>query len=106
MNSRRGRKAVQSRLEAVLAKRLGDPCVVDGSVGVDPVRLLVHNQSEDFGKVRTLEQDLLARDQTRQQVEFHLVELKKFRVVPPIGGWIRQQQFRWAALDDRSKQID
>src|SRR5262245_36153255 len=105
MNSRRGCEAVQTRLEAVLAKRLGDPCVVDGSVGVDPVALGVYCQSEDFSQVRTLEQNLLTRDQPSQQVQFHLVQLEQFGVVPAIHRRIRQQQFRWAALDDRAQQI-
>ena len=100
--SRRGHETVEARLEAVLAKRLGDPCVVDGSVGVDPVALRIHSKSEDFGKVRTFEQDLLPRDEPRQQIELHLVQLKQLGVVPAIERRIRQQQLRRAALDDRS----
>src|SRR5262249_17377700 len=103
--SRRGREAVQSRLEAVLAKRLCDPCVVDGSVGVDPVALWIHSKSEDFGQVRTFEQDLLTGDEAREQVQLHFVQLKQLRIVPAVQRRIRQEQLRRTALDDRAQKI-
>ena len=97
--SRRRHETVQSRLEAILAKRLGDPCVVDGSVGVDPVALWIHSKSEDFGKVRTFEQNLLTRNEARQQIEFHFVQLKQLGVVPAIERWVGQKELGRATLD-------
>src|SRR4029079_695416 len=103
--SRRGRKAVQTRLEAVLAKRLCDPCVVDGSVGVDPIALWIDSKSEDFGQVPTFEQDLLTRTQPCQQVQLHFVQLKQLRIVPTVQGWVRQQQLGGTAFDNGAQQI-
>ena len=37
-------QAVETRFEAVLAKRLGDPCVVDGRIGVDPIALRIDRE--------------------------------------------------------------
>src|SRR5262249_24174238 len=89
---------------AVLAKRLGDPCVVDGSVGVDLTALWIDSKSEDFGQVRTFEQDLRTRDEARQEVQLYFVQLKQLRIVPAVqarspaaASWDSFR--RWCATD-------
>ena len=43
----------------------GDPLVVDGRVGVDPVALRIDGQGEDLGQVRPFQQHLLPRHRVR-----------------------------------------
>src|SRR3954447_15440254 len=82
-SSRRCRKAVESRLKSVLLERRRDSLVVERSVGVDPVALWVDREGENFRDVGSLQQDLLARDQSGQELELHVIQLKQIRV--PLG---------------------
>src|SRR6185295_699200 len=73
--------------------------------GVDPVALRIHSKREDFGQVRTLEQDLLPGNQSSQEIELHFVQLKELRIVPAVESRIRQQEFGRTAFDDGAQQV-
>src|SRR4029450_639557 len=99
-------EAGKTSFEAVLTKRLGDPRVVDGSVRIDPVALWVDRQCQHLRQVGTLEQDLLSRHETTQQIQLRFVQLKQIGVVLPIKGRVGQQQLRRATFDHRSQEVD
>ncbi len=82
-----------------------DTVVIDGRIRVDPVALGVDCEREHLRHIGTLEEHLLPRDQSRQEFQFHLVELKQVSVLVGVERWIREEQLRGAALHHRAQQV-
>src|SRR5581483_945329 len=102
--SSRGGQTIQPFLETVFTEHRRDALVVDRRVRVEPVRPWVDREIQDLPEPRSLQQQLSTRNQLRQQIEFHWIQMEQVGVLRAIERRICEEEFRRTTLDDRPQE--
>src|ERR1043165_5473204 len=85
-----GGETIERGREADVADRRSDAYVVDWRIRVEPVRPRIHVQRGHLGQVLPFQEQLLAWNQRRQEIQLRVIELEQLAILRRVECRVRE----------------